>query len=330
MIIAKEIFDVILVFSFSAKGSEMEKYIKKYFWTINLIAIAACSYYAAKTTNTFTGAWLGGEEDIAKPAVATSNKTGDEQEEESEKAKFNPFDHTELSPPKAIEIEQVNKGTEPPPENTDNPAEFTENTNCPETKLQGTLVGTMASSDPLASFAMIENKDKEIKTYEIGDTYTDGAIIVQVIRHRVFLKNGDHIECFYHGDKPEEKKEEKPTTVTDSGEDIRKVSETEYIISSSFIQNAMANLNALATEARIVPSFKNGVGNGFRIYSIKPGSFYQKVGIKNGDVIQRVNDMDLDSPEKALTIYTKLKTERNLTLDLLRRGSKVSIDFTVQ
>jgi len=307
----------------------MEKYIKKYFWTINLVAIAACSYYAAQTTNTFAGAWLSGDQTQATPVVQDSGKTETKEKSESTAAGYNPFTHEKMIPPEPIEDLNLNAGNTPPPESTDDPSVFTEDTSCPETKLPGKLVGTMVSSNPLASFAMIEDGDKKVKMFEIGDSIKDGALVVQVIRHRVFVKNNGKIECFFHGDKPKEKAK-KAKAAPEEGDDIRKVSETEYIISKSFMANAMSNLNALATQARIVPSFKNGVGNGFRIYSIKPGSFYQKVGIKNGDIIQRVNEMDMDSPEKALTIYTKLKTENSLTLDLLRRGSKVSIDFTVQ
>ena len=41
-------------------------------------------------------------------------------------------------------------------------------------------------------------------------------------------------------------------------------------------------MNQIATQARIVPSFKNGVANGFKLFSIQPGSLYSAIGVENG------------------------------------------------
>ena len=42
-------------------------------------------------------------------------------------------------------------------------------------------------------------------------------------------------------------------------------------------------------QARIVPSFKDGVAQGFKLFSIRPDSIYSKIGIQNGDVIKRIS-----------------------------------------
>jgi general secretion pathway protein C len=78
-----------------------------------------------------------------------------------------------------------------------------------------------------------------------------------------------------------------------------------------------------------VPSFKDGKANGFKLFSIRPGSLYSKIGIQNGDVVQRINGYEMSSPDKALEIYTKLKDSKQVTVDLLRRGKPQTVDYSI-
>lgn len=308
----------------------MEKYIKRYFWTINLVTIMICSYLAAGSVNTFLGAWIASETEEAKQ-VQDNTKTPEESPvDKKARPTHNPFDGSMIQPPDLVDPDADKSGLETPI--PDDPSEFTETTSCKKTSLGGTLVATMESSNPSNSFAFIESSDKKVETFEIGHNYphgaSTGAKVISVVRHKVFLRTSSgQIECFIHGEQPEKKKS---GTKSAPGETIQKVDDTTYIIDQKEIAGAMENLNVLATQARIVPSFKNGESNGFRIYSIKPGSLYQKIGIKNGDIIQRINNMDINSPEKALQIYTQLRSEKHVVLDLLRRGSKISLDYTIQ
>ena len=82
--------------------------------------------------------------------------------------------------------------------------------------------------------------------------------------------------------------------------------------------------------ARIVPSFKNGKPNGFKLFSIKPGSIYSKIGMQNGDVIQRINGYEMNSPDKALEIYQKLKDASSINIDMLRRGQSRSVSYNIR
>ncbi len=114
-----------------------------------------------------------------------------------------------------------------------------------------------------------------------------------------------------------------------SGKGIHKVSANSYEIEQSEIDATLSNLNTIATQARIVPSFKDGESNGFKLFSIRPGSLYSKIGIKNGDVVQRINGYEITSPDKALEIYSKLKSAKQITVDLQRRGKPQTLDYSI-
>lgn len=114
-----------------------------------------------------------------------------------------------------------------------------------------------------------------------------------------------------------------------TGKGIHKVGANSYEIDQEEIDATLSNLNSIATQARIVPSFKDGQANGFKLFSIRPGSLYSKIGIKNGDVVQRINGYEISSPDKALEIYSKLKNSKQITVDINRRGKNQTLDYSI-
>ena len=59
-------------------------------------------------------------------------------------------------------------------------------------------------------------------------------------------------------------------------------------------------------------------------------SFYSRLGLRNGDVLQRINGLDLDSPDKALEAFTKLRDARRIELEIERGGAPVRKVFDFQ
>ena len=117
------------------------------------------------------------------------------------------------------------------------------------------------------------------------------------------------------------------------GNGIRATGENDYEIPRTEIDRTLANLNDVAMQARIVPAFKDGQAQGFKLFSIRPDSIYSKIGVQNGDVIKRINGFELNSPEKALEVYTKLKEASRIEIDIerlrvivLNNGRKEYID----
>ncbi|NVJ21393.1 hypothetical protein HUW62_09200 [Myxococcus sp. AM011] len=120
-----------------------------------------------------------------------------------------------------------------------------------------------------------------------------------------------------------------------SSVDIRSVGENAYEITSKdplvdSLHAKHASHSEAAMQARIVPAFKDGKAQGFKLFSIREGSLYDKLGFQNGDVIQRVNGISLDTPEKALETYALLKTARRLEVDLHRDGAPLRKVYDVK
>ena len=200
--------------------------------------------------------------------------------------------------------------------------------------LHGTLVGTAIADPPKYSLVQITNPDlNETQVYAIGDRY-QGARIYAVEKERVLIDNNGVNEYIDNsaaappniGVSPVPQ----PPQAGGGGEGVKQLSENQYVVAKSEINNALTNLSDLATKARIVPSFKNGVANGFKLFSIVPDSLYAKIGIQNGDVIRRINGYEMNSPDKALEIYQKLRDASRIEIELERRGETLRKSYSIE
>jgi general secretion pathway protein C len=130
-------------------------------------------------------------------------------------------------------------------------------------------------------------------------------------------------------DKPKSKSKRKNKFADELGEHIKKTGDNQFEVEQEGVNKALGDLSKLATQARIVPAFEGGEAVGFKLFSIRPGSLYSKVGIQNGDVIRRINGYELNSPDKALEVYQKLKDAKEISVDLKRRGKPMSMSYNI-
>lgn len=141
---------------------------------------------------------------------------------------------------------------------------------------------------------------------------------------------GPRVSAAKRPTKRKTKRTSKRTKFADElAEHIKKTGDNTYDVEQEGVNKALGDLSKLATQARIVPAFEGGEAVGFKLFSIRPGSLYSKVGIQNGDVISRINGYEINSPDKALEIYQKLKNAKEIAVDLKRRGKPLSLQYNI-
>ncbi|HEY1088117.1 MAG TPA: type II secretion system protein GspC, partial [Archangium sp.] len=209
--------------------------------------------------------------------------------------------------------------------------------------LRAKLLGTLVSeSNPQWSVASIQDVvTLKTNTYMVGDKVLGVAEVLEIERLRVIVLNNNRKEYIDgtpgtgDGAPPPPPVAAKPV---DSGPPpsvalgagVKQIDENTYEIPRAEIDKTLANLNDVAMQARIVPAFKDGVAQGFKLFSIRPDSIYSKIGVQNGDVIKRINGFDLNSPEKALEIYSKLKESARIDIEVERNGASVRKTYNVK
>lgn len=110
----------------------------------------------------------------------------------------------------------------------------------------------------------------------------------------------------------------------------RKVGEQEYILDSRRVQQSLENPEQILTDARLLPNFVDGKQMGFKISEVIPDGLYGSLGIKNGDVLLRVNGLEISNPEVAIQAMSALKGMNRVNLDIVRSGKNMSMSYQIR
>jgi general secretion pathway protein C len=89
----------------------------------------------------------------------------------------------------------------------------------------------------------------------------------------------------------------------------------------------MSNLHHLLSQVRVRPHFRNGKADGLLVTNIKSGSFFAKLGLQNGDIVQGIDDRIIRSPEDVLEMYKKFRLGSELALRLMRNNEQKIINY---
>lgn len=181
------------------------------------------------------------------------------------------------------------------------------------------LVGTYVSPRPRESYAIIEHTQRgEQDVFGVQDSIFDDARLVSVGVDKVMVERDG---------------EQKELTLIEGSSDSGG-GDTEggsrVIVAESDVDEALSNLPVLLTQVRAVPYFKNGQAVGLRLFAIKSGSLFEKIGLQNGDVLQSINGNQLGDFSQALKLFERLKAERALKVVLERNRTPMTFNYEIR
>lgn len=196
------------------------------------------------------------------------------------------------------------------------------------------LIGTLTSRQPFWSLASVQDLDTErVRSIRVGDALQDAEVVI-IERERIIVSvNGLEEVIDRHGPSGASTPTRTATPVaTDAPPtiDVRRVSEHAYEVASKDLDIDRWTMNPQMMQVRIVPAFQDGKPQGFKLFSIRQGSVYEQLGLQNGDIIQRINGISLDSPQRALESYALLKQTRHLEVDIRRDGAALRKVYDVK
>jgi len=204
-------------------------------------------------------------------------------------------------------------------EDTDEVKVFDENSECKKTKIPISLVGTIvAGRESMAIVQETGRKDSDV--YRIGQAIYDfeEAIIHSVSRYEVVINNNSVKECLQlkkpreatYGD---EDYPEEPDAVV---EEVSAESKT-YRVKSEFVEKELGpGMSNILQKARIVPISKDDEFQGFKIFAIKGGSLFTKIGLKNNDILKKVNGTVIQ-PDQGSLLLESFQTDREIVIEVL-------------
>ena len=223
-------------------------------------------------------------------------------------------------------------------ENSDETAEI-EMANVPETQLNLTLAGLVASDDKTIAAAIIENQGKQ-ETYGIGDIIIGTrANLEQVLMDRVIIKHSGRLETLMLdgfdysqparevANKPVPRKTRSNVGAKPAGTGVVDQRNNKALTATAKnLRNELSeNPAKISDYLRISPKRKGGNIIG---YSLRPGKkpeFFKLSGLKAGDVAVQMNGFDLIAPAQAMQAMAEMKQARDISLLVDRQGSLTEI-----
>ncbi len=192
-------------------------------------------------------------------------------------------------------------------------------------KLLGVVIGDREGVSAIVE----ELSSKRQLFFRLHDQIPDVGEISEIRRDGIVVRQGDQQELLELATSQIEKPPSAPVT---AGSAIAPVpgSPVRTVLDRRDVEQAMGDLPKLLSQARAVPYLVNGAMNGFRLDFIAPSSFYEKIGLKYGDVLQQVNGVDIRDPGTMLTLFQQLRNENTVKLDVLRNNQRTAMTFDIR
>ncbi len=171
---------------------------------------------------------------------------------------------------------------------------------------------------------------QEERVFRLGDTVFDAGKLVQVTREQAFISvGGKKVELLTPTTPPAAVAGQQPAAGHQTG-GVSSTGSGNFVIDQRALNAALDNIGQAMTDARLLPSQKDGKVEGFRASEVKQGGVFAMIGIKNGDVLLRLNDFPIDAPDKALQSFIALKGQNRLKLDMIRDGRPVTFNYDIR
>jgi general secretion pathway protein C len=194
--------------------------------------------------------------------------------------------------------------------------------------LLGTVVGSFRET-----FALVRHTAKqEERVFRLGDMVFDAGRLAEVGRERAFIViNNKRVELLTPMTPPSTAPVSQAAPgAAPSNAVVTSTGAGSFVIDQRALNATLDNPAQAMSDARLLPSQKDGKVEGFKASEVKPNGLFSMIGIKNGDVLLRLNDFPMDSPDKALQSFIALKGQNRLKLDIIRDGQPQTFNYDIR
>lgn len=202
--------------------------------------------------------------------------------------------------------------------------------NIPLSSLNLVLTGLIAAGK--GSIALIRVEGQAEAPFAIGQEITNGAVLDAVYSDRaIIVRNGVAESLLLEGAaQPLPGTPARETLANARGgvgaNDIREQGPNTFIVSRDALKEQMRTPQKLLSQSLMVPN----PGGGFVVREIQPGSVYEKLGLKVGDVVRSANGQVLHSVEDVMKLYQQSNNNSYIHLEVVRNGRVENLQYTLQ
>jgi general secretion pathway protein C len=169
--------------------------------------------------------------------------------------------------------------------------------------------------------------------YRVGDEVA-GARVGAIDWDRVTLERHgaeETLELTPGGDGPaSDRTPDVPLPPGSETETIRRVAADAFVVDRRELAGTVDNMSGLLTQLRAVAEVEDGRAVGFRLFQIRDGSIFRRLGLENGDVVERVNGTTIGDPAALLGFLQRLRSEPRVALDIVRGGTARTLVYDLR
>ena len=110
---------------------------------------------------------------------------------------------------------------------------------------------------------------------------------------------------------------------------IREVVPGVYAVARQAVDAALEDQTTLMRSTRIIPVERRGRVVGVQVFGVRPGDLLARLGVESGDVIMRLNEFDIATPDCCLRAYTRLRQSDSIDVLIERRGRRVTLRYEI-
>jgi len=189
------------------------------------------------------------------------------------------------------------------------------------TSLNLALLGTVTGNNQDARAVIEEIGKRKQGLYKVGDSIQN-AIIKVIFNGKVVLKVGNKDEVLSIEDSFSSRTGKANRVKASPNKAVSTIT-----VKRSDIRRALKDINKLMSQVLVRPHFKSGRADGLEVTQIKRGSFFASLGLKNGDVIQKINNRPIKSPDDAMVFYNRLKSGSQVSVVISRGKQSKTINY---
>jgi general secretion pathway protein C len=211
------------------------------------------------------------------------------------------------------------------------------------------LMGTIYGGDPYTGIALVENSKNSINSFMVGDTLTDGAKVIEVLRERIIIMNNGRREYVdVQKTKLVRKRQRKksssstpkkpgiaplatnppPSTFKEPGFERKG---NEMTMGSDYREKMLTtDFTKVLQDAKATPNMVDGELRGFQLTRIRQDSIYEKAGLQNDDIVEEVNGVPLRDTAQAIKLLNSLRTASEIEVRVRRAGSVITMILAIQ
>lgn len=184
------------------------------------------------------------------------------------------------------------------------------------------LKGTVAGASSFGFIVVEERGSKKQTLYKLGDNIGSHKL-VKITRNTATLKSGEREITLRIRETIEESlvaQHRSPQRNEGASRNIR--------LSQQAVAEKLSDLKTIMQNAVIRPFLKEGVQEGYIISNIASGSIYEKMGLRNGDIILDVNDEPIQNAGNLMELMNSLQTGSGINLRIRRNNNMETISYT--